>query len=180
MSDRDEHGRFLPEHALPGPGARGKFEDWMPAQARRLALLGLTDAQIAEAFAVTHQTLINWQNGNVAFFEALNAGRVLADAHVAEGLFKRAVGMTIYEDRLAYQDGKQIVTKVAKQIPPDPGAAAMWLGSRQRKLWSREASTLPVDTGNNLEKPLADLSDDELKRKIEEIEARRRAADAPH
>jgi hypothetical protein len=174
MSDRDDKGRYLPAHSIPGPGARSKYEPWMDDQAYRLALLGLTDEQIAEAFGIALSTLNEWKNNKFAFSESLNKGRVRADGDVAHGLYQRAVGMTVYEERLAHQNGKQVVTRVAKQIPPDPGAAAMWLGARQRKLWAKSKDDAADDPAAPGIHDLANMADDELAERIAELQERQK------
>lgn len=173
MADRDDKGRYLPAHTIPGPGAKSKYEPWMNEQAKRLALLGLTDDQIAEAFGIHISTLHDWRERHAAFSESLNEGRVRADGNVAHGLYQRAVGMTIYEERLAHQNGKQVVTRVAKQIPPDPGAAAMWLGARQRKLWSKDAAPKEDPDTPGIH-DLADMADDDLAQRIAELQERQK------
>lgn len=160
-----------------GPGRPPKFEDWMPQQAKRLALLGLKDEEIAVAFGVSERTIYYWKAQYPAFLQALNEGRTLADANVAASLYQRAVGMTVYEDKLAHDPkGGQTLTKVAKQLPPDTSAAAHWLALRQRKLWAKPE---PGKVLTDPEAPgaLEDQSDEELQRRIAEIEARRKAAE---
>ena len=70
MADRDENGRYLPAHTQPGPGRDTLYHDDMPEQARKLALLGMTDQQIAEFFEVSHTTLYAWTQRYPAFLEA--------------------------------------------------------------------------------------------------------------
>ncbi|MCE8472376.1 helix-turn-helix domain-containing protein [Rhodovulum sulfidophilum] len=67
MTDRDESGRFQAGHSLPGPGRPSEYDPSMNDQARKLALLGLTDAEIGEFFGVTERTLNNWKAQFPAF-----------------------------------------------------------------------------------------------------------------
>ena len=67
MADRDEAGRFQPGHGLPGPGRQSLYDPSMNEQARKLALLGLTDGEIAEFFGVDESTINNWKISHPAF-----------------------------------------------------------------------------------------------------------------
>ena len=136
-SDRDAEGRFLPDHAQAGPGRDSLYTEEMNEQARKLALLGLTDAEIAEFFGISVRTYYNWMNEHIAFFHAVNAGKVVADAEVAASLYKKATGIT-YEVERAFkgEDGKREIVKLSIYEPPDTGAMKLWLTNRRRKDWS--------------------------------------------
>ncbi|QNQ62506.1 helix-turn-helix domain-containing protein [Brucella sp. 6810] len=136
MSDRDEKGQFLPAHNQPGPGRDSLYDTSMNDQARKLALLGLTDAEIAEFFGVTERTLNNWKNEFPAFFQSLNAGKVQADADVADSLYRRAVGEVVFvEKRVKVAEGEYDIIRLSQKIPADPGAAKLWLTNRQPDKW---------------------------------------------
>lgn len=140
MPDRDEKGRYLQGHDIPGPGRGSLYDPSMNDQARKLALLGLTDAEIAEFFGVDERTLNNWKTEEPAFFQSLNAGKIQADADVADSLYRRAVGeVVIVERREKNSDGSYETIRLSQQIPADPGAAKLWLTNRQGRLW-REKS----------------------------------------
>src|ERR1041384_7074197 len=55
-----------------------------------LALLGLTDDELAEALGISERTLENWKLRHPEFLEALKRGKSLADAEVAHSLYRRA------------------------------------------------------------------------------------------
>lgn len=140
MGDRDEQGRFLEGHASGGPGRSSLYEPAMNDQARKLALLGLTDIEIAEFFGVTERTINNWKDEYPAFFQSLNAGKIQADAEVADSLYRRAVGeVIVVERREKTSSGEFETIRLSQQIPADPGAAKLWLTNRQGRLW-REKS----------------------------------------
>ena len=118
--------------------------------AYKLCLLGFTDKELAEHFDVAESTINEWKKKYPAFKRELNKGKKLADANVAEGLYKRATGYkwqevtyekvldeeTMYAtpDTVVMADAykKKIVTK---ELPPDPGACISWLKNRQRDKW---------------------------------------------
>jgi hypothetical protein len=100
--------------------ARAKYHDGMPELAHRLALLGLTDDEIADVLNLSTRQLHRWKKLHPAFSEALAAGKAPANAAVAAALFRRACG---YEA----PDGRH--------IPPDTGAMCFWLKNRAPHLW---------------------------------------------
>lgn len=135
--NRSEAGRFLPAHTEPGPGRDSLYDPAMNDQARKLALLGLTDEEVAEFFGIHVATIYRWKNEYPAFCEALNAGKVAADANVAESLYKRATGEFI-EFQKAYKNretGAVEVVTLKQWTPGDPGAAKLWLTNRQPTKW---------------------------------------------
>jgi hypothetical protein len=124
----------------------------MNDQARKLALLGLTDEEMAAFFGVEVRTLYNWYNEAPAFFQAVQEGKIVADANVADSLYKRATG-EIVEIEKAYRNkttGEVEVVKVKQYIPGEPGAAFNWLKNRRSSQWrdKREVSGDPENPLN--------------------------------
>lgn len=122
----------------------------MNEQARKLALLGLTDAEIGAFFGVTEQTINNWKSDHPAFFASLNAGKVQADADVADSLYRRAMGEVVFtERRVKTGDNEYEIIRLMQSVPADPGAAKLWLTNRQPKLWrdKREHALTGPDGG---------------------------------
>lgn len=136
-SDRDEAGRFLPEHQKPGPGRSSLYDEAMNDQAHKLALLGMTDEEMATFFGVTAQTFYNWQKEHPPFFEAVQSGKVVADAEVAHSLYRKATGITYEVERLR-KNAEGLAEKVSLKVyePPDTGAMKLWLTNRRRKDWA--------------------------------------------
>lgn len=104
-------------------------------QALKLARLGATDAQMADFFGVSEQTLNNWKRRESTFFESLKAGKLLADAEVAHSLFQRATGYEHDDLDLRVIGGKLRKTKIRKIYAPDTTAAIFWLKNRQPEKW---------------------------------------------
>lgn len=137
MTARDDKGRFLVGHNAPGPGRESLYDPAMNDQARKLALLGLTDGEIAEFFGVTEQTLNNWKQEYPAFFESLCEGKTIADANVADSLYRRATGEWVeFEKAYKKASGEVEIVKLKSYQPGDPGAAKLWLTNRRRKSWT--------------------------------------------
>ena len=104
-------------------------------QARKLCLLGFTDKQLAVFFGVNESTINRWKDKYPEFCKSIKSGKVIADAQVAESLFKRATGIEVTEVEVR-DDGKKKVKRVTKKhIPPDPTAQIFWLKNRQPELW---------------------------------------------
>ena len=134
----------------------------------QLCLLGATDKQIADALNISVSTLNEWKLKRKGFSESLGRGKILADAKVAAGLYKRATGFffdeTVHEkieikDEAEINPGegeadqeikidaykKKVTTKY--QVP-DTGAALAWLKNRQKSLW-REKQDIGLDDLSN-------------------------------
>lgn len=127
---------------------------YMPAYDRQVLLLcrlGATDAEVAEFFKVTEQTINNWKKWYTNFFESMQAGKILSDAEMANSLYKRGVGYRYEEVKTKVvpvmidgPDGELIdtgefkvveVTTTTKEMPPDTQAAFIWLRNRRPKDW---------------------------------------------
>ena len=104
--------------------------------AYRLCLLGSTDAELGEAFGVTEQTINGWKQKHPNFFESITRGKRLADAKVAESMFKRACGYKHKAVKIMQNNGEPIIVPYTERYPPDTNAGSLWLRNRQRALWS--------------------------------------------
>ena len=80
----------------PGVHAKAKVEvHWnkkYPGMCYELALLGHKDHEIARVLGVTTKLFHNWQDRYPELAIALQDGRDLADAKVAQSLYRRALG----------------------------------------------------------------------------------------
>lgn len=104
-------------------------------QGYQLALLGLTDADMARVWGVCEDTINNWKMDHFDFIESINRGKDQADALVADKLFKRATGYSHPAVKIFNNDGTPLVVDYTEQYPPDTGAAIFWLKNRQRRNW---------------------------------------------
>lgn len=127
-------GQGLP---VPGPGRSSDYSPEMNDAARKLALLGLTDEEMATFFGVHVSTYYRWKKEIPAFHEAVNSGKVIADANVAESLYKRATGEHVHVEKVVKnpQTGEHQVIKVLSYVPGEAGAALNWLKNRRRQDW---------------------------------------------
>lgn len=121
---------------VPGPGRDSLYDPSMNDQARKLALLGLTNEEMAEFFGVHVSTFYRWMADATAFREAVNEGKTIADANVADSLYKRATGEHVQLEKVVKgPDGQHAAIKYMTYIPGDAGAALNWLKNRRRQNW---------------------------------------------
>ena len=102
---------------------------------QKIAMYGLTDAQIADLLEVDIRTIHRWKKDK-AFLSHLKKGKLQADIKVMDSFFKRATGFEYTEVRKEGADIETIesiakVTKTTKYFPPDTGACIFWLKNRQ-------------------------------------------------
>lgn len=121
---------------IPGPGRKSLYCEEYADQVRKLCLLGAIDAEIAEFFGVCEATINNWKNEHPAFLEAIRAGKIQADANVADSLYRRATGDFIQLEKLVKNSGGGFEAIRYKQfLPGDPQAALNWLKNRRCGDW---------------------------------------------
>lgn len=123
-------------------------------QVRKLALLGLTNDQLARFFGVAVSTMLNWSRDYPSFRKSLYAGREIADAEVANSLYKRAIGTTVRRKKVAINN-QGVVTEhnYDEEVLPDVTAAQFWLTARQSQRWRAVTSLQHLDEDGNPMKP---------------------------
>ena len=129
---------------------KGRF----PVVARAMARLGATDKQIAEALGASVSSLNEWKK-RPEFLDALKDGKAVADSHVEDGLYRRALGYEYTETKVVEEankvgvamgtdeQGKTTLTPavvvrtevVTKQRAPDVTAQIFWLKNRKPEEW---------------------------------------------
>lgn len=102
-------------------------------QVFEMALLGLTDVQMAKVLGICDATFDNYKKEYPSFLGSLTRGKEEADGKVARAMYNRAIGVTIREEALT-RDGE--VVTLHKELPSDTAAAKHWLANRQRGKWS--------------------------------------------
>jgi hypothetical protein len=127
-----EHGG-LP---VPGPGRDSVYRVEFNEQARKLCLLGYIDAELASFFGVSETTINNWKLQYPAFLESIRAGKVGADAEVADSLYRRATGESIIVERVVKDaEGKHDVITLKQFVPGEVQAQRLWLMNRRKADW---------------------------------------------
>lgn len=124
-------------------GRKTKYRKEYCEQAEKLCKLGLIDSELADFFGCAVSTFNEWKKRHPEFKQALEAGKLVADANVAQALYERAIGYSHPEDdirtvSLGEGAGSEIViTPTTKHYPPDTTACLAWLHNRKRKNWQR-------------------------------------------
>ena len=68
-----------------------KYQEAYAEQARKLCLLGYTDAELADFFEVSESTINKWKLDYPKFSESIKKGKAVADAEVSDRLYQRAM-----------------------------------------------------------------------------------------
>ena len=119
-----------------GPVYNGKYRPEHDEQVYKYCLLGAIDKELCLLFEVAEGTLNVWKHKYPSFKYAMDAGKMTADAKVAEKLFNRAIGFTAKETKIATHKG--VITdreEMNKEYPPDVKAGICWLNNRRRTNW---------------------------------------------
>jgi hypothetical protein len=104
----------------------------------KFCLLGATDAEISAFLEVNEDTLNEWKKVYPEFSESIKKGKEIADAEVAEKLYKRATGYSHPEDKIFLHNGEPVIVPTVKHYPPEPLAVAYWLNNRRGRDWRQK------------------------------------------
>lgn len=74
MTDRDEAGRFLPEHSQPGPGRDSLYDPAYCEKVIECMGLGLSLTAFAGEIGVARSTINDWRAAHPAFAAAVKVG----------------------------------------------------------------------------------------------------------
>jgi hypothetical protein len=125
-------GNPRPEARPRRAGAPSSYRTEYAEEGRKLCLLlGATDEELSRFFGVPLPTLAEWLAEVPAFAAAVKAGRELADAEVADRLYRRAIGYSHDAVRVFSDHSVDYV----ETYPPDTTACIFWLKSRQPERW---------------------------------------------
>ena len=141
-------------------GRKTSFKQEYIQLAENYALLGATDAEIAEFFSVSEQTLNSWKKKFPQFLESLKKGKAVADSNVASKLYNRAIGYDCKATKIVTYEGKVTdQVEYVEHYPPDTTADIFWLKNRQPGKWrDKKEVENQVKLGDELES----MSDEEL------------------
>jgi hypothetical protein len=118
----------------------GRPTDYQPEfceQAATMCANGATDQEIADFFEVHIATIYRWSARHEEFSKALKVGKELADERVERSLYARAVGFEHTAVKIFMPAGTQepVYAKYREYVPPETGAAALWLKNRRGDRW---------------------------------------------
>lgn len=130
----------IPQELKKSVGGQSKYKPEFCEQAYKLAMLGMTDEELAAFFEVHPTTITDWKNRHTEFSQTLKKARGEADGNVAVSLYKRACGYShpdVDIRTIAIGDGQSEIVKTpfTRHYPPDTAAAFIWLKNRQKDKW---------------------------------------------
>ena len=140
-----------------------KWNEHRTEQAYQLALLGLTNGQIADVMEVDVTTLEYWIRHKEGFYERLMQGKEIADMKVVNAFYQNCLDRVVEIEEVHVYKGRPIVVKVKKFIQGDKWAQNKWLSLRQPTKWSETQKIELTQTNININKfDFTGLSDEEL------------------
>lgn len=132
-------------------GRPSKYHPDYVEQARKLALLGLTNEEMARFFEVGQTTFDRWMADHQDFRGAVKAGKDMADADVVESLYKRACGYSHDAVKIMTVGGAVEQVPYIEHYPPDATSMIFWLKNRQPGKWrDKPADDVPPDIAKML------------------------------
>jgi hypothetical protein len=160
-------------HWTQRPGKRGnvasrKFKDELCGQAEALAMLGLTNKEIAPILKVHEATIDQWEKRYENFRKALEKGRWGSLAEVGKSLYKRAIG---YDHPDGYIVKIDPVTKERTMVPTtlthkpgDVPAQKYIISSLLGKQWTERSETQVTGTVTGLQPLVIAITQAEMPR----------------
>lgn len=129
-------GKRKPRAGKKAPGRPSLYQGEFAEQAEKLCRLGATDREMADFFSVDVATINRWKKQHAGFCESLKRGKEIADAEVADKLFKRATGFVHKDTKFATFEGSITdAREYDRHYPPDTIACIFWLKNRRPDLW---------------------------------------------
>ena len=114
-----------------------KYDPAFAQQAKKLALLGATDQEVADFFEVDVRTIHRWKHDHDEFCHSLKAGKEVADDRVERSLYQRAIGYEQEEVKIFMPANaeKPVYAPFRAKVAPDVTAAIFWLKNRRSADW---------------------------------------------
>lgn len=147
---RDTVPMVPPKDEESGRGRPTNYQKLFAHQAFMFCLKGATNDTLAELFQVSVRTINRWLNDHKEFCHAVMAGRQRADAQVAMSLYQRAIGMVIPKAHVSSYKGSVTITELQEYLPPDVGAASLWLFNRDPENWRSNPELPPPPPGSDM------------------------------
>jgi hypothetical protein len=118
-------------------GRPSLYQPEYAVQAKKLALLGATDQEIADFFEVDVRTVYRWKHNHDEFCQALKAGKDIADDRVERSLYQKAIGYEQDEVKIFMPAGaaEPVYAPYRAKVAPDTTAGIFWLKNRRSAEW---------------------------------------------
>lgn len=164
MIQRGRHNTQIQRSSKHEPNTQ--WDESRIQQAFMLALLGHSDAMIAEAMQVHPRTLDYWKRTNPRFNEMLQRGKTEADMLVVNEWYKICFDRWVEWEEDVVSKGVKITLKKKMFVPANPKAIFRWMMLRQRGMWSEDPTKAIQFNQTNIKidhLDLSSLNDNELK-----------------
>lgn len=119
-------------------GKPTKYKPEYCEQGYKLCLLGAIDVEMADFFGVAESTLHLWKLKHPEFKEALDRGKMIADANVASRLYQNAMGYSHPDTKVLVVNGEVQEVEITRHYPPNARSIEYFLNNRQRAKWNRQ------------------------------------------
>lgn len=117
-------------------GRPSGYTDDIPEKARKLAVLGATDREVADFLNIDVATLYRWKHNFPEFCDALKVGKEQSDQRVEKSLYTRAIGYSFDSEKVAINaQGDVTRASIVEHVPPDTTAGIFWLKNRKPAEW---------------------------------------------
>ncbi len=165
--------RTLPrfQNGAPIAGRPRVYDPAYGPRAKRLALLGLTDVEIADQFGITKETLYEWSAAQPDFSDYLASGKIEADGFVANSHYQRAIGFEYPAVKIfpGANGSGPVYAPYMEYHPPDVGAQKSWLHNRQPDRWRERKQ---VDVAGTLEFRISQMTPEQRLERLKELQAK--------
>lgn len=137
--DRKKRAAAPEGAAAKAPGKIGRPTKYRPeflGQARKLAAMGHTEAEIASFFEVHVRNFRRWKISHPELAAALVPGKAEAIEQVTKSLFRQAVGYSHDAVKIMLgRDGKPVIVNYVEQVPANVAAGIFWLKNVDPEHW---------------------------------------------
>ena len=130
------------------------------------AIYGATDEILAKMLGVTVRTIQNWKNTHPDFYEIVELGKTMANANVANELYKSCFDKYIWLEEERCIKGQVIVTRKQICIPGNVHAQIKFMAVRDPEHWSETSRAMEVNNTTNynvLNAAFENLTNEQLK-----------------
>lgn len=103
--------------------------------AHEMMQAGATDRELADALGISESSLYLYKHKHPEFSQSMKLGKETADDRVEMSLYRRAVGYRYDTVKVMQFEGVVVVEPYVEFVPPDVGAAKMWLTNRRSHEW---------------------------------------------
>ena len=168
-------GYFFDDTALHGlfpSDGPGKYRPKYAELAYKMAQLGTSHKRIAWILEISESTFYEWQERHAGFKIALKAGMDLADANVANSVYRGAVGYSHPHEEIKVIGEEVVRVPTMKHYPPNPHLATFWLKNRQPELWKEKVEIVEKPSIALVDKEAMEALYQKAHKHAEEVQAK--------